>query len=85
LRSDLAEAMKVFQSSRLAGAKILVPVGQLFLSLALYTSKQFSHFKSTFAEYLPDSSTLLQTQPEGLPVFGVVEIFTAWQKYDFEW
>jgi hypothetical protein len=79
LRNDLADAMKVFQSSRLAGAKSLVPMGQLFLSLALYTSKQFSHFRSTLAEYLPESSTLLQTQPEGLPAFGVVEIFAAWQ------
>jgi hypothetical protein len=77
--------MKVFQSSRLAGAKILVPMGQLFLSLALYTSKQFSHFRSTRAVYLPVSSTLLQTHPEGLPDFGVVETFVAWQKYDFEW
>jgi len=84
LRNDLADAMKVFQSSRLAGAKILVPIGQLFLSLARYTSKQFSHFKSTFAEYLPVSSTLLQTHPEGLPDFGVVETCVAWQKYDFE-
>jgi hypothetical protein len=35
LRKDLAEAMNVFQSSRLSGEKIFMPWGQLFLSFAL--------------------------------------------------
>jgi len=41
--SGLADARKVFQSSRLAGEKIFVPLGQLFLSFDRRTSMQFLH------------------------------------------
>jgi len=79
-RNWVAEAMKVFQSSRDSGEKSFVPAGQLFLSLDRYTSKQFSHFKRTLAEYLPTSSTFLQVHAFGLPAFGVEENSPPWQK-----
>jgi hypothetical protein len=75
----VAEAMKVFQSSRVSGEKSFVPEGQLFLSLERRTSKQFSHFKRVLAEYLPLSSTFLQVQALGLPVFGAKENAMDWQ------
>jgi len=78
-RNCVAEAMKVFQSSRDSGEKSFVPVGQLFLSLERYTSKQFSHFKTVLAEYRPLSSTFLQVHPVGLPAFGAVVYAMAWQ------
>jgi len=71
--------MKLCQSARDLGAKILVPVGQLFFCEALCTSMQLEHFKSAPGENGPVISTLTQLQPAGLPVLGVVEIFWAWQ------
>jgi hypothetical protein len=65
--------MNVFQSSRLSGENSYVPYGQLYLSLERRTTKQFSHFKRTLAEYLPTSSTFLHVQALGLPTFGVAE------------
>jgi hypothetical protein len=44
------EARKVFQSERLWGAKSLVFLGQLFLSVFRLTSKQFVHFTIEPAE-----------------------------------
>jgi hypothetical protein len=78
-RSGVAEPMKAFQSSRLEGAKILVPTGQLFFSIALLTLRQFIHFKSTPGLYLfPEAiSTFLHTHPLGLPFFGLSDNFLA--------
>jgi hypothetical protein len=75
----VADLMKVFQSSREVGEKSFVPDGQLFLSFERRTSKQLSHLRRNLAEYLPLSSTFLQVQPLGLPVFGASENFTTWQ------
>jgi hypothetical protein len=45
-----ADAKKDFQSDLLPGEKIFIPLGQLFFSLDLRTSKQFSHFTMGPAE-----------------------------------
>jgi hypothetical protein len=75
----VADFIKVFQSSREVGEKSFVPDGQLFLSFERRTSKQLSHLRRNRAEYFPLSSTFLQVQPFGLPVFGASENFTTWQ------
>jgi hypothetical protein len=79
LRKGTAERMNVRQSERLAGEKILVPKGQLFLSFARRTSKQPEHFKSMLAEYSPLSSTFLHLHPFGLPDLGFVPAVALWQ------
>jgi hypothetical protein len=75
----VAEARKVFQSSRVRGAKSLVPVGQLFVCVDLYTRKQFVHFKSNPGEYAPTNCTFVHLHPEGLPGLGVKDNFFNWQ------
>jgi hypothetical protein len=79
LRRGLAELINVCQSSRVLGAKILVPSGQLFFCVDLYTSRQAVHFMRTPGEYAPVTTTLVQVQPLGLPAFGVVEMAVGWQ------
>jgi len=50
LRNGPAEPKKVFQSSRDAGAKIFVPLGQLFFWVDFDTSRQPLHLRIDFAE-----------------------------------
>jgi len=71
--------MKTFQSARDAGAKSLVPMGQLFFCVDLRTSKQLLHLMSIFAEYLPVRAMFSQTHPVGLPGLGFNDIFASWQ------
>jgi len=71
--------MKVFQSSRDAGEKSLVPVGQLFFCVDLLTFKHPLHLSKTPAEYFPASSIFSHMHPDGLPFFGVVETAWSWQ------
>jgi len=79
-RNGEADAMNAFQSSRLAGANIFVPKGQLFLSLALDTLRQFKHFISCWLYVEPEAiATLSHLQPSGLPGLGLDVNFTAWQ------
>jgi hypothetical protein len=68
------DAKNVFQSSRVAGAQIFVPSGQLSFSPFFLTSIQFSHFNKTPVEYCPVSLSLWQVQFGGLPAFGCVLI-----------
>jgi hypothetical protein len=48
-RRGEAEAMKVFQSDLEAGAKSLVPTGQLFFCVERRTLRQPVHFIKVFA------------------------------------
>jgi hypothetical protein len=71
--------MKVFQSLRVRGEKILVPSGQLFFCVDLLTRKQPTHLKREPAEYRPVSATDLHTHPLGLPFLGTSETEFVWQ------
>jgi hypothetical protein len=79
--NGLSEAMNAFQSARVRGAKIFVFLGQLFLSVAFRTFKQFMHFTRTPGLYLSPAAidTSLHTQPLGLPGLGFIPSFSAWQ------
>jgi hypothetical protein len=50
-RNGVADARKVLQSERDAGAKIFVPAGQLLRSLDLLTALQFVHLTRAPAEF----------------------------------
>jgi len=76
-RKGPAEVRKVFQSPRLAGEKIFMPLGQLFFWLALRTSMHCSHLTKYPARYFPDKSTLEHLQDLGLPDFGFNPILTG--------
>jgi hypothetical protein len=58
-RNGAADSMKVFQSERVLGEKILVPSGQLFFSSDLLTFKQPVHLMREPAEYFPVRVTSL--------------------------
>jgi len=79
LRKGVAEAMNVFQSSRVLGEKILVPAGQLFFCNDLLTRKQFSHLMRLPAEYRPTKVTGLHAHPPGLLFLGVTACLAGWQ------
>jgi hypothetical protein len=80
LRNGVADSMNVFQSSRVLGAKILEPKGQLFFCVAFETSKQPLHLIKTPGEYFPVSATFSHTHPPGLPGLGLRETVASWQK-----
>jgi len=79
LRSGVAEATNVFQSSRVLGEKIFMPLGQLFFCNDLLTRKQFSHLMRAPAEYLPVKVTGLHAHPPGLPFLASTDCFSGWQ------
>jgi hypothetical protein len=72
-KAEPPELKNVVQSASEAGAKSLVPEGQLFAWLAFDTEVQPSHLRIAPAEYVPESVNAVHEQPLGLPLAGVKE------------
>jgi len=73
-RKGWADLMKESQSSRVCGAKSLVPMGQLLLSFERRMSLQFLHTTTGPGEYGPFMVMRSHLHDLGLPTFGISEI-----------
>jgi hypothetical protein len=61
---------KVFQSLRLLGEKIFMPLGQLFFCVDFDTLRHCSHLIKSPGEYLPERVTCVHLHDLGLLLLG---------------